>query len=55
VCSERRVTTLPQVPAMAEIYPGFVSVAWFGVVAPPETSPKIAARLSARINEVLLG
>lgn len=53
VCSERRVATLPQVPAMAEIYPGFVSVAWFGVVAPPKTSPKIATQLSAAIVEAL--
>jgi tripartite-type tricarboxylate transporter receptor subunit TctC len=53
VCSERRVTLLPQVPAMAETYPGFVSVAWFGVVAPPGTSPKIATRLSAAIAEAI--
>ena len=53
VCSERRVPTLPQVPAMVEIYPGFVSIAWFGVVAPPGTSPKIAGRLSAAIVEAL--
>lgn len=53
VCSERRVATLPQVPAMAEIYPGFVSIAWFGIVAPPKTSPKIAAALSSAIVEAL--
>lgn len=53
VCSERRVATLPQVPAMVEIFPGFVSIAWFGVVAPPKTSPKIAAALSAAIVDAL--
>ena len=53
VCSERRVATLPAVPAMAEIYPGFVSIAWFGVVAPPGTSPRIAEKLSASIREAL--
>jgi tripartite-type tricarboxylate transporter receptor subunit TctC len=53
VCSERRVPALPQVPAMVETYPGFVSIAWFGIVAPPGTSPKIAARLSAGIIEAL--
>lgn len=53
VCSERRVPTLPQVPAMVEIFPGFVSIAWFGVVAPPKTSPRIAAELSAAIVEAL--
>ena len=53
VCSERRVATLPQVPAMVEIFPGFVSIAWFGIVAPPRTSPKIAAMLSAAVVEAL--
>ena len=38
---------------MTEIYPGFVSIAWFGVVAPPKTSPKIAAQLSAAFIEAL--
>ena len=53
VCSERRVAALPEVPAMVEIFPGFVSIAWFGVVAPPKTSPQIAARLSGAIREAL--
>ncbi len=53
VCSERRVATLPQVPAMVEVFPGFVSIAWFGIVAPPKTSPKIAAALSAAVVEAL--
>lgn len=53
VCSEKRVATLPQVPAMAEIYPGFVSIAWFGIVAPPQTAPKIATALSAAVIEAL--
>jgi tripartite-type tricarboxylate transporter receptor subunit TctC len=53
VCSERRVSTLPGVPAMAETFPGFVSIAWFGVVAPPGTSPKIAAMLADAIREAL--
>ncbi|MGB7542215.1 MAG: tripartite tricarboxylate transporter substrate binding protein [Burkholderiales bacterium] len=53
VAGERRVASLPDVPAMAEFYPGFVSVAWFGVVAPPKTPPEIAAKLSAAIVDVL--
>jgi tripartite-type tricarboxylate transporter receptor subunit TctC len=44
---------LPDVPAMNEIYPGFVSVAWFGIVAPPRTPPAVAERISASIREVL--
>jgi tripartite-type tricarboxylate transporter receptor subunit TctC len=53
VCSERRTAALPDVPAMAEIFPGFVSIAWFGVVAPPRTSVRITAQLSEAIREAL--
>jgi len=53
VGAEHRVPTLPQVPAMAEVLPGFVSVAWFGVVAPPKTPLPIAQRLAAAIADAL--
>jgi tripartite-type tricarboxylate transporter receptor subunit TctC len=53
VGSERRVTSLPDVPAMAEFYPGFVSVAWFSVSAPPKTPASIAEKLSTAIGEIL--
>jgi len=53
VCSEKRVPALPSVPAMAEIFPGFVAIAWFGVVAPPKTPLPIARKFSAAIAEAL--
>jgi len=53
VGSERRVAVLPDVPAMAEFYPGFVSVAWFSVSAPPKTPAAIADKLSQAIAETL--
>src|SRR6267154_717809 len=53
VGSERRVPSLPEVPAMAEFYPGFVSIAWFSVSAPPKTPAAIADKLSAAIVEIL--
>ena len=53
VGSARRVPSLPDVPAMAEVYPGFVSIAWFGVSAPPKTPAAIAEKLSAAIVETL--
>jgi tripartite-type tricarboxylate transporter receptor subunit TctC len=53
VCGEQRFPGLPDVPALSEIYPGFVSIAWFGVVAPPRTPEAIAAKLSAGILEAL--
>jgi tripartite-type tricarboxylate transporter receptor subunit TctC len=53
VCGDKRHPALPDVPAMAEIYPGFVSVAWFGVLAPPRTPSPIAEKLAAGIAEAL--
>jgi tripartite-type tricarboxylate transporter receptor subunit TctC len=53
VCGERRHPSLPDVPAMNEIYPGFVSVAWFGIVAPPRTPPAIAERFASSVREIL--
>ena len=53
VGSERRAPALPDVPAMAEFYPGFVSVAWFSVSAPPKTPTAIAEKLSRAIAETL--
>ena len=53
VGSERRVPSLPDVPAMAELYPGFVSIAWFSVSAPPKTPAAIADKLYSAIREIL--
>ncbi len=49
----RRAPSLPDVPAMAEFYPGFVSIAWFSISAPPKTPVAIAEKLSAAIVETL--
>ena len=51
--TERRMTSLPEVPTVAETLPGFVSSAWFAVVAPPKTPQGIAAKINADINEAL--
>ena len=53
VGSEKRVASLPDVPAMSEILPGFTSVAWFGIVAPPKTPALIAEKLSAAVAEAI--
>jgi tripartite-type tricarboxylate transporter receptor subunit TctC len=53
VGSERRFGGLPDVPAMAETLPGFVSVAWFGVVGPPKMPPQVAEKLAGAIAEAL--
>jgi tripartite-type tricarboxylate transporter receptor subunit TctC len=53
VATERRIAALPNVPAIAETLPGFVSIAWFGVAAPPKTPAAVAERLSSAIAEAV--
>jgi tripartite-type tricarboxylate transporter receptor subunit TctC len=53
VASRRRFAALPDVPALAEVLPGFESVAWFGVVAPPKTPAAITEKVSAGIVDAL--
>ncbi len=50
----KRAASLPTVPTVIEAgLPGFVSVAWFGIAAPPKTPPEVAAKLSAAVAEAL--
>jgi tripartite-type tricarboxylate transporter receptor subunit TctC len=44
---------LPQVPTVAETYPGFDLVTWMGVFVPAGTSGAIRARLHGDIVKVL--
>ena len=53
VGSEKRVAAISDVPTISETLPGFLSVAWFAIVAPPKTSPAIAAKLSDAISATL--
>jgi tripartite-type tricarboxylate transporter receptor subunit TctC len=53
VDSEKRIAELPQVPAVAETFPGYVVTSWNAWVAPPKTDAGIVAKLSAAIADVL--
>jgi tripartite-type tricarboxylate transporter receptor subunit TctC len=53
VASRRRLASLPDVAAVSETLPDFVSETWFAIVAPPKTPPEIASKLSVGIAEVL--
>lgn len=49
VGSAARNQFLPDVPAMAEILPGFQALTWFGMVAPPGTPAEIVGKLSSAV------
>lgn len=53
IASERRNPLLPDMPAMSETVPGFVSTTWFAMVAPPKTPAATADKLFAAVSDVL--
>jgi tripartite-type tricarboxylate transporter receptor subunit TctC len=53
VASEKRSPLLPNTPTVAETLPGFLSVTWWGIVAPPGTPPAVASKLSEAIAQAL--
>jgi tripartite-type tricarboxylate transporter receptor subunit TctC len=53
VASKQRFAGLPNVPALAETLPGFESLAWFGIVAPPKTSAAIAEKVATGVQDAL--
>jgi tripartite-type tricarboxylate transporter receptor subunit TctC len=53
ITAGRRSPVLAGVPAMSESYPGFVSEAWVGLLAPAKTPPEIVARLNGAVARIL--
>lgn len=52
--SDRRHALLPDVPTLAEARVGNVNVdMWYGVFAPPGTSPELVARLNRELKDIL--
>ena len=53
VTSAKRSATLPEVPAVAELLPGFEANIWHGIGAPKGTPKEIIATLNKEINVIL--
>jgi tripartite-type tricarboxylate transporter receptor subunit TctC len=52
--SDRRHPLLPDVPTLAEARAGKVNVdMWYGIFAPPGTSPELVARLNRELKDIL--
>jgi tripartite-type tricarboxylate transporter receptor subunit TctC len=49
----QRSRVLPEVPTVAEFYPDFVMVQWYGLFAPAGTPGAALARLRAEVNKAL--
>jgi tripartite-type tricarboxylate transporter receptor subunit TctC len=53
VAAPARMASLRDVPTIADTLPGFESVTWFAIVAPPKTPQAILDKLNTDINEAL--
>jgi tripartite-type tricarboxylate transporter receptor subunit TctC len=53
VTAAQRVPTLPDLPAIGEIVPGYEASVWYGIAAPRGTPPDVVAKLNQGVNAVL--
>jgi tripartite-type tricarboxylate transporter receptor subunit TctC len=54
VADTKRLNAVPEVPTIAEAgLPGFRSITWFGLVAPPQTPDALADKLNHDVVEIL--
>ena len=53
VSGSTRIAALPDVPTVAESYPGFSAVSWMAFVAPAKTPAPIVAKLSEAVIKVV--
>jgi tripartite-type tricarboxylate transporter receptor subunit TctC len=53
VTTDKRSAALPDVPAIAEVVPGYEASAWFGIAVPKGTPQDVIDKLNKAVNEVL--
>ncbi len=53
VTTLKREASLPNVPAMAETYAGFETIAWYGLLTNRGTPPEVVRRLNQAVNNAL--
>ncbi|MCX7932634.1 MAG: tripartite tricarboxylate transporter substrate binding protein [Rhodovarius sp.] len=52
VTTRERIAVLPEVPALAETYPGYEATTWFGVAAPRGIPAEVEARLRSALAAI---
>jgi tripartite-type tricarboxylate transporter receptor subunit TctC len=53
VTSPKRLAAFPDVPAIAEVLPGYESSAWFGLFGPGHMNPELAKRISDAARQAI--
>lgn len=53
IAEAQRFSAMPQVPTVAETFPGFEASSWFGIYAPTGTPREIVQRVHAAVNAAL--
>lgn len=53
VTSAKRLPAFPDVPAIAEVLPGYESSAWFGLFGPGQMNPDLARRISDAARQAI--
>ena len=53
VSSAKRSPVLPELPTVAETFPGYEAITWYGAMAPAGTPPAVLNRLHSEFTKVL--
>lgn len=53
VSNPKRVASMPEVPAMAEVLPGFELVGWYGIAGPAKMPKPLVSRLNTELLKFL--
>jgi tripartite-type tricarboxylate transporter receptor subunit TctC len=53
VTSDQRLTALPDIPTVAEFFPGFRAIVWYGLVVQKDTPEPIAIKIKAMTDKAL--
>jgi len=49
----KRVKSMPEVPAVAETYPGFTNTSWYGFLGPTGTPPAVISRINGEMRRAV--